>query len=58
MKILAIVTPQYIYHGCSTLKPFWEGKFTGKEILFLAVDMQNCGCRNVSKHKDIRGSDK
>ena len=37
---------------------FWEEKFTGKENLFLDVDMKNCGRRNVSKHKEIRGSDK
>ena len=58
MKFLAVVTPPFIYHGCSTRKTFWEGKFTGKEILFLAVDMTNCGRRNVRKHKYIRGSDK
>ena len=33
-------------------------KFTGKENLFLAVNMENCGRRNVRKHKDIKGSDK
>ena len=37
---------------------FWEGKFTGKEDVFLAVNMKNGGHRNVSKHKEIRGSDK
>ena len=26
--------------------------------MFLAVDMKNCGRRNVRKHKDIKGSDK
>ena len=58
MKFLAVVTPPSIYHGCSTYKTFWEGNLTGKENLFLAVDMKNCGRRNVRKHKDIRGSDK
>ena len=24
--------------------------------MFLAVDMKNCGRRNVKKHKDIKGS--
>ena len=57
MKFLAVVTPPYIYHGYSTWKTFWEEKFTGKENLFLAVDMKNGGRRNVRKHKDIRGSD-
>ena len=58
MKFLAVVTPPYIYHSCSTRKMFWEEKFTGKESLFLAVDMKNCGRCNVRKHKEIRGSDK
>ena len=58
MKLLAVVTPPSIYHGCSTRKTFWEVKFTGKEHLFLAVNMKHCGCRNVRKHKEIKGSDK
>ena len=58
MKFFAVVTPSSIYHGCSTRKMFWEEKFTGKENLFLAVDMKNCGCHNVRKHKEIRGNDK
>ena len=58
MKLLAVVTPPYIYHGCSTRKKFWEKNFTGKENLFLAVNMKNCGRSNVRKHKEIKGSDK
>ena len=58
MKVLAVITSLSIYHVCSTWKTLWEEKFTGKENLFLAVDMQNCGRRNVRKHKEIRGSDK
>ena len=58
MKFLAVVTPPYIYHGCSTRKTLWEENFTGKEIFFLAMDMKNCGRHNVRKHKEIRGSDK
>ena len=58
MKFLAVVTPPSIYHGCSTRKTFWEEKFTGKENLFLSVNMKNCGRPNVRKHKEIRGSDK
>ena len=58
MKFLAVVAPPYIYHGCSTRKTFWEEKFTGKESLFLSVNMKNCGCRKVRKHKEIRGSGK
>ena len=26
------------------------------KILFLSVNMQNCGCRKVRKHKEIKGS--
>ena len=58
MKFLAVVTTMSNYHGCSTRKTFWEENFTGKESLFLAVDMKNCGRLNVGKHKEIRGSDK
>ena len=58
MKLLAVVTPPSIYHGCSTRKMFWEGKITGKENLFLAANMKNCGRRNVGKHKEIKSSDK
>ena len=58
MKFLAVVTAPSIYHGCSTRKTFWEEKFTGKENLFLSVNINNCGRRNVRKHKEIRGSDK
>ena len=32
-------------------------KFTGKESLCLAVNIKNCGRRNVRKHKEIKGSD-
>ena len=59
MKFLVVVTPPSIYHGCSTWKTFWEGKFTGKkQDLFEYVNMRNCGQRNVRKHKDIKDSDK
>ena len=30
MKLLTVVTPPYIYHGCYTWKMFWEEKFTGE----------------------------
>ena len=56
MNLLAVVTPPSIYHGCSTRKTFWEKKLTGKENLFLAVNMKIFGCRNVKKHKEINGS--
>ena len=55
-KLLAFLTPPYIYHGCSTRKKFWEEKFTLGE--FSAVNMKNCGRRNVRKHTEIKGSDK
>ena len=58
MNLLVAVTPPSIYHGCSTRKMFWEENFTGKEDLFLSVNMKNYGCRKVSKHKEIKGSDK
>ena len=58
MNFLAVVTPPYIYHGCSTRKTFWEENFTVKQDLFQSVNMKNCGRRNVRKHKQIRGSDK
>ena len=58
MKLISVVTPLSIYHGCSTRKTFWEGKFTGKEKLFPAVSMKNYGRCNVRKHREIKGSDK
>ena len=58
MKLLAFVTPPSIYRGCSTRKTFWEDKFTGKENLFLSVNMKNGGRRKVRKHKEIKGRDK
>ena len=58
MKFLVVVTPPSIYHGCSTRKTFWEETFTGKEDLFLSVNMKNCGNCKVRKHKEIKGSDK
>ena len=58
MKFLVVVTSSSIYHGCSARKTFWEEKFTGKKYLFQSVNMKNCGCRKVRKHKEIRGSDK
>ena len=58
MKFLVVVTPLSIYHGCSTRKTFWEGKFTvKKQYLFESVNMRNCGGRNVRKHREIKDSD-
>ena len=58
MKLLVVVSTPSIYHGCSTRKTFWEEKFTGKKYLFQSVNMKNCGCQKVRKHKEIKGSDK
>ena len=58
MKLLVVVTPPSIYHGCSTQKMFWEEKFTGKQDLFQSVIMKICGRHKVRKHKEIKGSDK
>ena len=57
MKLLSVVTLQSIYHCCSTWKMLWKGNFTCEEKLFSAVNMKNCGCHNVRKHKEIKGSD-
>ena len=58
INLLGVVTPPSIYHGCSTRKTLWEGKFTGEEKVFSAVNMKNCGCCNFRKHRRIKGSDK
>ena len=57
MNLLAVVTPPSIYHGCSIRKTFWGGNFRGEEKLFSAVNMKNCGHPNVSKQRDIMGSE-
>ena len=58
MKFLVVVTPQSIYHGCSTRKTFWEEKFTGKkQYLFESVNTRNDGQLKVRKHKEIKDSD-
>ena len=62
MKLLAVVKPPSIYHGCSTWKTFWEEKFTGEENFKLgensAVNMKNCSRCNVRKHRYIKSGDK
>ena len=62
MKLLAVFTPTYLYHGCSTRKMFWEEKFTGEENFtlreFSAVNIKNYGRRNVRKYREIKCSDK
>ena len=34
------------------------GKVHRRGKLFSAMNMKNCGCRNVRKHREIKGSDK
>ena len=62
MKLLAVVTPPSFYHGCSTRKTFWGGKFAGEEKFTLGefsdVNIKNCGCCDIRKHIYINISDK
>ena len=58
IKLLAVITPPYIYHGCFAQKTFWEEKIRGEEKTLSAVNMKNYGRRNVRKHREIKGSDK
>ena len=58
MKVLVVVTPPSIYHGCSTQKTFWGEIFTGKQDFFEYANMKNCGRCKVRKHKEIKVSDK
>ena len=51
MNILAVVTQQSIYHGCSTRKTFWGGNLT-------PANMKDCGRRNVMKHREINNGEK
>ena len=56
INLLVVVTPPYIYHGCSTRKTFWEEKFTLGE--FTPLKMKNSGHHNVRKQRDINNGDK
>ena len=58
MNLLVVVTQPSIYHGFSTRKTFWEGKFTGKKDFFQSVNTKHFGRRKVRKHKGFKGSDK
>ena len=55
-KLLVVATLPSIYHGCSTWKTIWNKKFTLGE--FIPVNIKNCGCRNVRKHRDIKNNEK
>ena len=54
MKLLEVVTPPYIYHGCFTHKTLWEENFKGEEKLFSAVNVKIFGRQNIRIHRDIR----
>ena len=56
MKILAVVTPLYIYNCFSTQNMLWEENFTLGE--FTAVNMKKFGHRNVRKHIYSNDSEK
>ena len=62
MKLLSVVKPTSIYRGCLNWKTFWKEKSTGDEKFklgeFTAVNIKTYGRRNVSKHRDIKVSDK
>ena len=51
MNILAVLTPPYIYHGCSTRKTFWEEIFT-------PVNIKNCVICDVRKHRKIKDGER
>ena len=56
INIPVVVTPLSIYHGCSTWEKFWAEKFTLGA--FSPVNMNYFGRLYVSKHRDIKNSDK
>ena len=56
MKILVVVTPPSVYHGCSTRNMFWEEKFTLGE--FTPVNMKIYGSHDVRKHREINNGEK
>ena len=56
MKVLSVVTPPSIYHGCYTRKKFWEENISLGE--FTPVNMRNYGCSNIRKHREIKDGDK
>ena len=56
MKLLEVGTPPSMYHGCSARKMLWEEIFILGE--FTSMNMKNCGCRNVWKHREIQNGEK
>ena len=61
MKLLAVVTSPSIYHDSPLRRRYGREKFTGEEKFtlgeFTPVNMKNCGCRNIRKHRDIKNCD-
>ena len=51
MKLLQVITPSSVYHVCSTRKTFREEKFT-------PVNIKDCICQNVRKHRDTKDGEK
>ena len=51
MKLLAVLTPPSIYHSFFIQKTFWEE-------IFAPVNMKDCGCRNIRKHREIKYGEK
>ena len=58
MKLLSVITPPSIYHGCSKRKMLLEVNFTAEEKLSSDVNINKLGCHNVRKHREIKGGDK
>ena len=56
LKLLAVITPPSMYHGCSTWKTFWEENFTPAD--FTPVSMKHGGRCNVRKHRRIKNGEK
>ena len=56
MKLLVVVAPMSIYHGCYTQKTFWGGMFIPGE--FTPVNMKTFGRCNVRKHREIKNCEK
>ena len=51
MKLLSVVAPPSIYHGCSTRKDFLEEKFA-------PVNMRNSGHHNLGENREIKDGEK
>ena len=56
MKLLAVVTPSYIYHGWSNWKNFREETFTPGDLT--AANIKHYGRWKVRKHRGIKNGEK